>query len=287
MAQTINWVQPNNSLVGSVLIYRANDNFADSLGSRTVQDTISAKNPDDTWVTQYTDVSGTVNNVYRIQFWDGVGSSPLSDPVSQDVSELLATYDDVVREARVRNSDIGSDEIYFAIKDATLQTFDWAGDPIKKSVFYIDNETGLKGVTYNVNGDYGPIYMVREVLVDSEDTVLVPSTSYTVDYTNGNIKFTDAFLGSYVGKNVLVQWVPVSYHLLVKSLAALYIVEGELTFSGVDVESPNVGRLNRKVNQSLEALRPKGVFSPKTPNILTPYDVVAQKLDRSSLYFNY
>ena len=120
MAVTINWVEPQNSSVGSILIYRATDTKADSLGSRTIITTTGAKNVLGSWITSYTDSSGNTDSIYRIQFWDGVGNSPISDPIGQEYSEQLADYNDVLRLARLnRGYDIGSDIVYDAIRNAT------------------------------------------------------------------------------------------------------------------------------------------------------------------------
>ena len=285
MVITLNWVPPTNSSVGSVLIYRSANTIAESLGSHTIIATIDAKSGTN-WVTSYSDASGTANNLYRVQFWDGVGSSNLSDVIGEEYSELLCDFDDVRRVAHLQNTDVGSEQLYYAIKDATDEVFYDAGDPIKTSVFYIQNDTGIDAQVYNFTGDLKPVYQVREVYVDAEDTEIVNNVDYELDFTNGNIKFTNAFLGSYNGKNVYVNWVPMTYHILIKYLAARDIVEGNLIYSGADIESPFVGKLNRKIQEIRDVIRPKGIYSIKSDDIQTQYDYVGQKEDRTSLYFN-
>lgn len=286
MSITINWVPPSNNSVGSVLVYRSNDSTSEQLGSRTIIATVAAKSGT-TWVTSYTDASGTNDNFYRVQFWDGVGSSEISDPIGTEYNELLCSFDDVVRLAHIQNSDVGSEQLYYAIKDATDTVFYDMGDPIKKTIILLDSTTGVEGQVYSFGGDLGPVYQVREVYVDSGDTRLVSNSDYQVDYTNGLIKFTDSFIGSWQGHSVILNWVPMTQHILIKNMAALDIIEGQLLFSGPNVQSPHVNKLTRKIAEIKDAIRPKGLFSTKSKDILTDYDTVAQKIDRTSIYFNY
>jgi hypothetical protein len=287
MGITINWLPPTNATVGSVLIYKATDTQAEALGSRTILTTIDAKSGGE-WVTSYTDTGGNIDNLYRIQFWDGVGSSEFSDVVGEQFDELLCTFEDVRRIANLQNKDVGSEEIYYAIKDATDEAFFSAGDPIKQSVIYVDSLTGTAGEVYNFNGDWGPIYQAREVYInDGATSFIIKSTDYDIDYANGDVKFTDAFIGSYQGRNVYINWVPTTYHLLIKNVAALDLIEAQNVFVGRDVVPPYVDKLKRKVDELKETIRPKGLYSTKSENILTDYDVVGQHSDRTFLYFNH
>lgn len=288
MANTFTWVPPTNASVGSVLVYRATDTSADSLGSRSIIDTIGAKDGNGSWVVSYTDSNGTTDSLYRIRFWDGTGSSPMSDAIGAEYNELLATYDDVIRISRLNaHNDVGSAEVYDAIEDAGDMVFYEYGDPIKKTKFYLDNETGVAGQSYDFTGDHGPVYQVREVYVDSVDRVIVPSTSYMIDYGQGTMRFTDAFLGSYQGKMVYVHWVPAIMNVLIKNMAAKELLEGELIMAGTQVESPYVEKLKNKIMKAQEYLRPKGLYSTKSFPESDGYEDIPQLTDRKSLYFNY
>lgn len=287
MAITINWVTPSNTSVGSVLVYRADNTKLDSLGSRSIIATIGAKDGVGSWVVAYTDSAGVTDNIYRVQFWDGVGSSPFSDAISQEFSEQLATFDDVLRLARINNmDDIGSAAVFDAIQDATEEIFFLYGDPIRRTTFYLDSETGVKGRAYDFTGDYNPVYQVREVFVDSVDTDIVKNSDYEINFNNGIIRFSDVFLGSYQGKNVYIHWVPAYVNLTVKYKAALQLVEGEFVLSGVDAENVYIDRLKRKVNMFEDELRPKGVFTADTFDTVSGYKPITQQTDRTSLFFS-
>jgi len=288
MGQTINWVEPTNSSVGSVLIYRADTLKLDSVGSRTIISTVGAKDANGSWVTSYSDASGTADYIYRIQFWDGIGSTSFSEPIGREFSDQLATFNDVLRVARLSNYDsLGSEEIFDAIQDASEEIYWNYGDPIKRTSFFLDSETGTKGRAYNFTGDLNPVYQVRRVLVDSVDTDIVSGSDYEINYAEGNIRFTDAFLGSYQGKYVFVNWVPSAINLLVKNMAALNLLEGELIMAGVDVTNPQVERLKKKIEDIADYLRPKGVYSQKSFGAVADYDVIVQKVDRRSIFFDY
>ncbi len=290
MTQTINWVPQTDPNIGSVLIYRADNTSADQLGSRTIINTIDAFDGNGSAVTTFTDATGTSINIYRIQFFDGVGSSTLSNAVGENVSEDLATFEDVARIARIQGTDIGSDIVFFAIQDASNEVFDVAGDPIKSSYLFIDQKTGFEGQTYNFNGHFGPVYQIREVLTGrlGNDLQILSNADYEIDFTQGNIKFTDEFIGSTNdrGRDLVINWVPRTYNILVKNMAALNVVEGELIFTGADTESPNVERIRRAVDSAKEAIKPRGLFSIKTPSILLPYDVIGQSIRRKYLFFD-
>lgn len=288
MAVKINWVEPSNSSVGSVLIYKATDNKLDSLGSRTLVATISARDGTGSWVVSYTDSSGIDDNIYRVQFWDGVGSSILSDAIGQDYSEQLATFDDVLRLSRLnRGYDIGSDIVFDAIRNATEKIYSMYGDPVKKTYFYLDSNVGVAGAAYNFTGDLGPVYQVREVFVDNDDLDIVPNSSYTVNFGQGTMKFDTGFIGSYNGKYVYVHWIPSSINILVKNEAALELLEGELLLSGRNTSNPQVERIKNNIGSIQEIIRPKGVFAPRLYSDLdSGYDYVEQRLERKYLYFN-
>jgi hypothetical protein len=289
MASIISWIEPTNSSVGSVLIYRATNTKLDSLGSRTLVTTIGAKDINGSWVVSYNDSSGDNDSVYRIQFYDGVGSSSLSDSISQEYSEQLATFEDVLRLARLqRHYDLGSDVVYDAIRNASEEIYYKYGDPVKKTYFYLDTGTGVTGGVYDFTKDLGPVYQVREVFVDTQYPDIVPNTSFQVDYGQGKIKFSDSFLGSYQGKYVYVHWVPSVVNLLVKNMAALELTEGELVLNGRDTSNPQTQRLREKIGELGSYLAPKGLFAPRLFNDLEEgYDFVEQKQERKHIYFNY
>jgi hypothetical protein len=185
------------------------------------------------------------------------------------------------------NNDLGSLTVYDTIKDASMQVFESYGDPVKKTVFRLDGVTGVSGVSYNFTGDMGPVYQVREVYVGTADLDLVSSEDYEVDFANGTMKFTEAFLNTNNGKNVYVHWVPSLINLLVKYTAAHDLLSGEMTFSGAQNKNPMVTRLEERLESIREALRPKGLFAPKHLVGVGGYELIPQDVHRGRIYFNY
>ncbi|KKK41197.1 hypothetical protein LCGC14_2813760, partial [marine sediment metagenome] len=171
MVQKIEWIPPEDSDVGSVLIYRATTNVLDEAGTRTLLTTTAAKDGSGNWILSYTDTGGTADYVYRIQFWDGTGSSELSDPITSDYAELLASFEEVRRAGKINaNADLGSDEIYDAIMDASNLIYADYGDPIKKTVVYIDSSGSPR---YDITGDSRPIYQVRRATIGINSEALL------------------------------------------------------------------------------------------------------------------
>lgn len=290
MAQSINWVPPSNENVGSILIYRADSNSLDALGSRTIINTIGAKDNDGNWVTTYSDTGGNIDSTYRIQFWDGVGSSVISDPISFYNQEQLADYDSVKRLARLDNSfDLGSDIVYDAIEDASLDVFDAYGDPVSKTSFFLDSETGVSGRAYDFTGNMKPVYQVRHVYVeDNNDLLTISNLDYEVDFNQGVIKFTDEFIGSWDNHYIYVHYVPKAVNNLAEHLAALNLHQGELIIRGANVTSPEIENLQRRIDHIKEGFRPKAAISAQqlTGRTVNGYKVIPQQLKRSHLFFS-
>jgi len=261
LVQKISWIPPEDSDVGSVLIYRATSNIADEAGTRTLLTTIGAKDANDNWVLSYTDTGGTDDYIYRIQFWDGVGSSALSDPITTDYSELLADFDEVRRAGKISsNSDIGSDEIYDAILDASDLIYQEYGDPIKKTVVYIDTSGSPR---YDITGDNKPIHQVRRVTFGKTTETLLDLGSYTINKRDGILEFTSGFINNNQGEYVWVEWVPKVYNTLCKNLAALQLTEAAKIIDGNTIETPDARRLNRVIDMCKESLRPKHITSAR------------------------
>lgn len=287
MAQNISWIPPDNTNVGSVLIYRANSTYDDSLGSRSIIATIDATSGGD-WVTTYSDANGTEDSIYRVQFYDGVGSSEISDAIGRNYGDQLASFKEVLFEARLgTNYDIGSYDVFQSIEDASQTVFQNYGDPVKQTTFYLDGKTGISGQVYDFTGKQGPVYQVREIFVNASQPRLVSNTDFEVDYNNGMIKFTDEFIGSYQGNNVYVNWVPQIVNNLVKYMAAKNLLDGEMILTGAGtLDNPKITYLQSKIDRAVDAYRPKGVYSAKLNHSVGGYEFISQPIQRNHFYFS-
>jgi len=269
MASLIRWVPPTNSSVGSVLIYRAVDNIADHAGTRSIIATIDAKDANSNWVVSYTDSTGTMDYYYRVQFWDGVGSSQLSDPVSGEYSPLLCSFEDVRRVMRMSalNNDIGSEEIFYAIKDATDEIYTEYGNPVKKTVTMI-RDPGHNyypgSLTYDFTGNHVPVYQINDMTVGTGGDYQVSGSSYTTNLDRGEVVFTADFVSSTSGTELEIEWIPKIYNMLCKNMAALSLIETSIIINGEDITTPTAKRMFNAVTRYKETLRPKGCFGHRS-----------------------
>lgn len=289
----LEWV-PITSDVGSIQVYRAEDNIQEALGSRTLIDTLPAGS------TTYTDTSsGSLFNVYRIRFISSTGSSPLSKPVTPILSDHLAYINDVKLAAKMNTlSDIGSDEVYSAIQDASNWVFREYGDPVKKTVIFLQNDSDTSGesYTYDFTGDQGQVFQARFLTVGTGEEYLVSGSSYEIDYDQGNIKFDSAFVGSHEGEWVRIEWLPQTIHDLVKYKAALDLLEMGIVIDGADSINTRVDKLRRVVDEFKDAMRPRGVYAARQvvddlmfesdSNVITGADFIGQKISKRTLRFN-
>lgn len=295
MVNKIEWIEPEDSTVGSVLVYRATDNIADALGSGTILATAAAKTGTGSWVLSYTDTTGTDYSVYRIQFWNGTGSSDLSGPISKGIAELLANFGEVKRAAKLSaNSDIGSDEVYDSIKDASNWVYQEYGDPIKKTAIFLQSDSEDESYVFDFTGNMGPVYQIRRLTVDNGE-YLVSGSSITLNPRDGTVKVASAFLTAHNGQWMRVEWVPQIVNDLVKYKAAMDLIETGMIIDGGEVTNPRFTKLERNFNEARETLRPKAIYAPRhvTDGVLIDSDsgvsewadYVGQKLNRRSLRF--
>lgn len=298
MAIKIQWVPPDNSSVGSVLIYRATDNIADSLGSRTILTTIGALSGAN-WVTSYTDGTGTNYSVYRIQFWDGVGSSDLSDPIQKYFSDLLANINEVKLTARLGpNADVGSDEVHAAIKDASNWIYREYGKPIKKTAILLETDDTDETYTYDFTGDLGPVYQIEEITVGNASEYPVSGSSFSTEFRKGYIQFGSAFVSAHAGELVRIVWVPQIINDMVKTKAAMDLVEMGMITDGRDVTNPRFTKLERQLKEIQDSMKPRAVYSARQvftgdeiidsepSHVSTWADYIGQKINRRTLRFN-
>ena len=289
---TISWVPPHGS-VGSTLVYRATDNISDSTGSRTVLTTL------DDSTTSYTDsASGSLYNVYRIQFWDGTGSSPLGDAISPRSPVVLADIGEIKTLARISdNYDLGSDEVYDAINDATNWVYREYGEPIKKTVIMIDSDDEDESYCYDFTGRTGPVYSIKRMTVNAPEEELVSGSSWIVDFNQGLIKFENAFTDDYERELVRMEWVPQIFNDLVKTKTVLDLLETGMVIDGADVTNTRIDKLKRQLEEMKNSIKPRGIWAPRqvTDKLIidSSYsdasgwaDYVGQKYDRRSLRFD-
>jgi len=134
MARKISWLAPGETTVTSVEISRSSSIY----GTYTVLDTINAtsdgeaKTSANTWVTTYTDASGTKTHWYKIRFYDGTYYSDYSDPTASEELLRLCTVDDIknILDTVGRWTD---DDVFNAITEVDDLIYIESGTPLKAS----------------------------------------------------------------------------------------------------------------------------------------------------------
>lgn len=257
MTQTIKWVKNFQTNVGSVLIYRATS----KTGTYSLLTTIGAKDGSGNWVGSYNDSGGNVDSWYKIQTWDGTGSSALSDPISGEFWYMLSEIDDVKDVLRLTSlANVSDSEIYNAIVDADDEIYGEYGDPIEKTYSYFYSGS----YTYDITGDRTPIYRVDRVEFENAGGVgeRMETGSYSVDTRDGYVTFTDtAVVETNNGRRVEFEFVPKLFHSLSKFKAALDIAESNLITDGENSRNPDINRLQKKIDRIHEQLKPQGLYN--------------------------
>lgn len=254
----LNWLppvvdNPVGSTVGSVLIYRS----ISREGTYSVWTTIDSVDVNGSQLATYPAETIGSDYYYKIQFYDGIGSSGLSNIVTKDYWELLADFEPVKRLAQISpNSDIGSIEIFEAIENATYDIYTDYGRPTVVREMRL--ETG--SYEYNFTGDRVPIYKVDRVGVGTSIIEVIPVGSYTVDYVRGYLTLDSTYLDANTGQFMKVEYVPQLINQLAEVMAALNILESSTILSGEDTRNTLVEKLEKRRDRYTESLKPKGCY---------------------------
>lgn len=257
MSQIIKWVRDFEADVGSILVYRSSTGRS---GTYSILATVGAKDGSGDWIGSYVDAGGSADFWYKIQTWNGVGSSEFSDPISGEYWYLLAEIDDVKDELRLTSlNDISDSEVYMAINDADDWIYTQYGDPIKKTYTYFYSGS----YTYRFNDDRSPVYKIDRVEFENGNGVseLIETGSYTINLKDSEITFISSVVENNSGRRIDFEFIPRGYHLLCKFKAALDIAEANLITDGDKAAAATVRRLEKKFNQMVDALKPSGAYA--------------------------
>ena len=175
------------------------------------------------------------------------------------VGSLVATVEEVRRVAQLsNNSEITDGEVASFIEDAWQEVRGEYGDPLSKTFTYI-RFSGTGSTNYDFTGDDRPVYRLDFVEVDG--TINVPTGSYTANLDLGEIDFNSTFLSDFDGERLDFEYVPMQYHLLVKYLAAKYLLETTTKISGENVRHPRIAGLKMRVERIEGQISPQGAIS--------------------------
>lgn len=230
MARRIFWEEPELNTVTKVEISKS-DTYYGTYEVVALIDATSDGNPksaSNTWVTSYTDVTGTRTQWYRIRFYDGVNLvySDYSDPVTSEELIQLCTVEDV-KEVIDTTGRFTDDEIFKTIKEVDDYIYIEAGTPIQSSWSYIGKVDNVLQNTYYVGEEN--IYRVDNVFygtVSKSECFL--DDEYKVNLKRGMIRFLPVASGGPVldeSATVEIHYVPQIYHKLSLYMTIVRLLE--------------------------------------------------------------
>lgn len=250
----INWmpIEDSNNTVGSVLVYRSDDN----------EDTYSIVATIDGALVTYDDDSGTgsLSSHYKIQFYNTTGSSEYSDVVSYYKYHQLCTLQDVRKTAQIGNinQDLGSEEIYESIRDATQEIYNDYGKPLVRT----NTSLTTGSYTYQYNTLREPSFRVDKVIIQDINWFF---GSLTFDLNQSYVTFDDTTdVEDRTGYILKVEFVPWSYHILAKNMAALDLIEASKIIDGHMITTPLANKLNKTIKRIKKQFEPAVYLSTTT-----------------------
>ena len=253
MAQKINWKNPEQDTVTSTEISKATTIY----GTYSVLDTINAtsdgaaKTAANTWVTTYTDGSGTKNNWYKVRFYDSDTTywSDYSEPITDNEKVKLCTVSDV-KEAVDTVGRWTDDEIFSAIDEVDENVYAEMGTPINaiSSDAAYDTTTSTTFKTFFVGQQ--DIYRIDRFFVGTGTmTELFIDDGYKTNLKYGMTRILPYASSNFVfsrGQTVEIHFVPKIYNRLCIYRTVKFLLEKIDTISG-GTSSKELETVNNKL----------------------------------------
>lgn len=226
------WDNPDSD-IGSVLLYRADDG---KYGTYSIVSTVG------TGSNIYTDTAGSEDSWYKLQFWDGTGSSPYSDVISLTKGGYLCTDSDVrgVLKLSANQDEIGSDEIETAILDSQNDLYTEFGKPLRKTHTVVSD----LGSKYWLKENREPIYRLDRLEVAGSE---INVGSYEVNVNDGTVILNSTFNDAEYGEIMEFEFVPVIYNLLCKNMAAKQLLDDFTIIDGEETKNPKIKELDTRI----------------------------------------
>ena len=257
IAIKITWEEPEETTITKVEISRSTSIY----GTYSIIDLIdatsdgAAKSSSNTWVTTYTDTSGTKNNWYKLRFYDGTALlySEYSDPIAAEELLRLCTVDDVKRmiETVGRWTD---DEIFDMITEVDDLIYIEAGTPIQGVLTYIGTIDSATQYRYYVGEEN--VYRIDRVFYGTATkSELYLGDEYKTNLRHGMIQilpYASSGITLDTTAELEIHYVPMLYHKLSLYRTCQSLLEQLDTTSGKKM-SKELEVINKKV-QMVEKL---------------------------------
>lgn len=251
MAQKITWQEPDEIGVTQTEISRSNTIY----GSYAVIDTINAtsdglaKSSSNTWVTTYTDTTGSRTHWFKIRFYDGTQAlwSGFSEPITSEQLFRLCT----VAEVKVVLTTTGrwtDDEVFDKITEADDLIYIESGTPIQAMWSVIGKIDSTIQTRYYVGEEN--IYRTDRVFYGTTTkTELFLDDGYRANNKHGMVEILpvgSSGITPEVTSEIEVQFVPSIYNQLSKYRTAKLLLEG-LDFTSGGSASKELATIENKL----------------------------------------
>lgn len=160
----------------------------------------------------------------------------------------------------------GSDVVTEAIEEAEAEVAGDFGDPIRRSTFVLDNTQ----TDYEWRNDNQETYTIQRVIVYIDDnsrreytdgTASETNQEYTKDLEFNKITFHADTVAAYSGNRVQIDYVPTSFHHLVRLKAALFLIDQtNVTNSEEGTPAASIRLMNRinRIEKAITSVKVAG-----------------------------
>lgn len=219
IAIKITWQEPEELTITKIEINRATSIYGTYAIIAFIDATSDGapKSASNTWITNYTDVSGSKTNWYKLRFYDGTADlySEYSDPIAAEELLRLCTVEDVRRmiETTGRWTD---DEIFDMITEVDDLIYIEAGTPIQGITTYIGRINGETQYRYYVGEEN--IYRIDRVFYGTDTkSELFLDDEYKTNLRRGMIQilpYASSGIELDTTSILEIHYVPMLYHKL-------------------------------------------------------------------------
>jgi len=157
---------------------------------------------------------------------------------------------------------VGSDVVDEAIDEALIEVTNDYGDPPKKSTFFLMSNQ----YQYEYAIDNKKTYAIERVFIrddendrmeyTEDETPSESSKTYSQSAEFNTITFSSDTISTWAGRRVEVHYVPQSIHHLVRTKAALFLLD-RVNVANAEENTPSLGlRLVQRIGRIEESLKP-------------------------------
>ena len=260
MVEKIQWQEPKQDSVTQVEISRSITIYGTYSVINTIDATSdgAAKTAANTWVTTYTDGSGTKNDWYKVRFYDSDTGywSNYSEPITNNEQVKLCSVADV-KEALDTAGRWTDDEIFKAIDEVDEMIYAEMGTPINAISSEADYDTTTASTFKTFFVGQQDIYRIDKLFVGTGTmTELFMDDEYKVNNKYGMVRILPYASSGFTfrrDQTVEIHFVPKIYNRLCIYRTVKFLLEKIDTISG-GTSSKELETINNKLVQIEQVL---------------------------------